>query len=311
MKKRYLQLTGKIIAFILCFAIVFLFLNAVFSDLYATRARCFDRMEDNSIDAIFLGASQMFSGVNAQKITEEYGISSLDFGSDMQPMMTTCYYLQEALKRQKPKVVGVEVCEIFNDSITVERLVYNYSAMPLTSEKYNSLQTVLDGDKLRAVKYCVPLIANHSWWNQINPIETLRDLFFYNSAECAERGFLYRYTVEPQEIEYLGEKDGNIREIPDHSKDAINYIADLCRQNDIKLVFFKLPVARDWTRNDSKTVKEYMSENGFTFFDMNDNFGEIGIDPETDFHNGSHLNTPGANKTTDYFVQKLKSLEVF
>ncbi len=72
-----------------------------------------------------------------------------------------------------------------------------------------------------------------------------------------------------------------------------------------------MPVASDWTQNDSKTVKKYMSENGFTFFDMNDNLDEIGIDPETDFLDDLHLNTIGANKTTDYFVRKLKSLNIF
>lgn len=311
MKKRYLLLVVKIIAFVVCFSVVFLSLNLIFSRLYVTHIRSFYHMEKDSIEAIFLGPSQMYRGINAQKITDEYGVPSFDFGGDSQPLMITYYYLQEVLKRQKPKVVGVEVTKIFDASVNNEVITYSYPAMPLTVEKYNSLKTILNGDKFEAAKYCVPLIANHSWWNQINPIDIVTDLFRDHSAEYALRGFRNSDVAESVKIDFLGELDGEIQEIPSDSIIAINNIVELCRQNDIQLVFFKTPVAAEWTRNDSKIVKEYMAENGFCFFDMNDNLDEIGIDPEADFCDDHHLNTQGANKTTDYFVRKLKSLKVF
>lgn len=55
---------------------------------------------------------------------------------------------------------------------------------------------------------------------------------------------------------------------------------------------------------------QYMAENGFTFFNMNDNLDEIGTDPETDFYEDHYLNTPGANKLKNYFSQKSKSLKI-
>ncbi len=312
MKKIYLRRTAKIIAFILCFIVVFFALNALFSDMYSTRVRSFYHMEKDSIDAIFFGPSQSYCAINAQKITEEYGISSFDFCADGQPLVMTYYYLREALKRQKPKVVGVEISKIFNTPVTAERIVYSYSAMPLTVEKYNSLKALHDGDKTKAFEWFIPLFANHSWWNQINPFLLVKDLLSDHSAEYLLRGFEDNKAAEPVEIEFLnGGGYGEIQQIPDYSIDALNDISELCRQNGIKLILFKTPVAADWTINDSKTVKEYMSENGFTFFDMNDNLDEIGIDPETDFLNKLHLNTKGANKTTDYLVRKLKSLNIF
>lgn len=85
----------------------------------------------------------MYCVINSQKITEEYGISSLDFGGDCQPLIITYYYLQEALKCQKLKVAGVEIFKIFDASVSNENITYSYSVMPVTLEKYNSLKTIL------------------------------------------------------------------------------------------------------------------------------------------------------------------------
>ena len=208
MKKIYLRRTAKIIAFILCFIVVFFALNALFSDMYSTRVRSFYHMEKDSIDAIFFGPSQSYCAINAQKITEEYGISSFDFCADGQPLVMTYYYLREALKRQKPKVVGVEISKIFDAKITPERVISSYSEMPLNAEKYNSLIEVFDGDKLKAAKTCVPLIANHSWWNQMNLLQIVGDLLSDHSEEYKRRGFYISYEAEPQKIEFL---NGGVR----------------------------------------------------------------------------------------------------
>ncbi len=210
MKKIYLRRTAKIIAFILCFAIVFFALNVVFSNLYISRTpiKSFYHLEKNSADAVFFGPSQMMRGVNSIKITDEYGIPSFSFGGNSQPLEMSYYYLIETLKRQKPKVVGVEISKIFDAKITPERVISSYSEMPLNAEKYNSLIEVFDGDKLKAAKTCVPLIANHSWWNQMNLLQIVGDLLSDHSEEYKRRGFYISYEAEPQKIEFL---NGGVR----------------------------------------------------------------------------------------------------
>ena len=48
-----------------------------------------------------------------------------------------------------------------------------------------------------------------------------------------------------------------------------------------------------------------MKKNGLTYFEMNDYLDEIGIDGSTDFYDDGHLNTTGANKTTDFMEEYL------
>lgn len=308
MKNRYLQCALKVISFILCFVVLFWLIQTVYVSAYANSeiVNEFYDLEKDSVDVLFLGPSQMYNGIDTPKLTDEYGISSYDFGGGGQPLLITYYYLQEALKCQKPKVVCVEMCRFFDAKITNQRLAYNYPSMPMTSEKYDSLLTILNGDRLTAAEHYLPisLIAYHSWWNDINPISVIKGMLA--NQDNYSRGFKYKQDkIEKVRIGYLQEDDGAVQDIPEESVTAILNIAKLCEKNDIELVFFKVPTAAEWTKSYSDVAKEFMKDHGLTYLEMNDYLDEIGIDPDTDFANTLHLNKFGADKATDFIAEYL------
>ena len=128
------KVTLKAGSFLLSFIIIYELLQAIFILPFAGSeiANDFFELEENSVDVLFLGASQMYCGINAQKLTDEYGILSYDFGGGGQSLMISYYYLQEALKHQKPHLVCVEVCKLFDADITSLNMIQNYPAMPMT-----------------------------------------------------------------------------------------------------------------------------------------------------------------------------------
>ena len=65
--------------------------------------------EENSLDFVFVGSSQMFTTVVPAVLWEEYGMTSYDFGANEQPMYLSYYYIKEALKYQNPKAIVLEV----------------------------------------------------------------------------------------------------------------------------------------------------------------------------------------------------------
>ncbi len=311
LKKKYIRGPLKVLSFAVCFAAIFLLLQPVFipkNESSAVANQFYDFAEEN-LDVLFLGASQMLSGVNAQKLTEEYGISSHNFGAGVQHPAITLYYLREALKTQTPKTVMVEVCEIFDpiedlrDAPTGERVAWSYLPMKLTSEKINSYREVTGGNRLQAAEFCLtPLLVYHSRWNSIWVEDVKRLCGGYPDIK---RGYIELTRVAPQTLDYIGDEEGEEKAIPPENDDALSAIAATCEENGIALVFFKAPVAR-WTRAESKVVKAYMAEHGYTYLELNDHLDEIGIDPETDFCNTLHLNASGANKTTDFLANYLK-----
>lgn len=311
MKNKFIRFLFKFLAFSCAFILIF----AALQEIYCTSSdevdkkivsatKSFFALKENSIEALFIGPSQVFCTVNAQKLTEEYGISSYDFsGRDQLPQISE-YYLKEALKRQKPKVVCIEVSPFFKTAFTDQIFAWNYLAMPLTKDKYISLNDVLKHKYWEVFKHCnAPLLLFHSMWNQTDPLKKSVELL-RNEPEDLSRGFVARDNTAKVEIAYLGADDGEARPAPETSKKALLNMKNLCEKNGAELLFFKAPVS-DWTRTDSKIVRNFMEENKLEFLEMNNYLDEIGIDGATDFFNAQHLNSSGADKCTDFIANYL------
>lgn len=293
----------KLISFLIVFAVLFGVSQRILipkyvegSTISTANIDTFYSLEKNSIDVLFLGASQMYCSVNAKKLNEEYGIKAFDFGASSQTIVTTYYYLQEALKTQKPREVFVEVCTIYWEKGAIEQnLAWNYTANKLSVEKINSLLDIEYGNINTAICFSFPLLQYHSRWGQLveNDFHYYYDKTLMGYAPIIgtkSLGLLYNY--------YSIEK----KEIPEENKKKILSIIDLCKLNNINVTFFKSPVFA-WTRSESKGVKEFMDDNKIKYIDLNDSVDIIGIDPNADFFNETHLNICGAEKVTEYLAE--------
>lgn len=69
----------------------------------------FYQMEKDSVDVLFLGSSCAAAGLNPQEFYDSYGIRSYNLGCEGQSLLTSYYWLEEALRFQSPKVVVLEV----------------------------------------------------------------------------------------------------------------------------------------------------------------------------------------------------------
>jgi hypothetical protein len=265
-------------------------------------------LEKNSLDALFLGASQMHYTVDAGKLTDEYGIDSYDLGSSGQPLPTSSYYLYEALKTQTPKIVALEICAIFseNTDMAERTLAYCYVPMPMSIQKFNSLHNSLNVNLKKSFEYAfAPLILYHDRWRFIEKDDINFVLNPGSYIDLKARGYLAKDKTEKQIIAYYN-GDETVKEIPKESKKAILDIAEKCKEKNIKLLLFKAPVS-SWTKGDSISVKRFADENNLDFIDLNESLTEIGIDENTDFYDSHHLNISGATKTTDYLAKILPS----
>ena len=300
----------KIMIAVTAFFLIFFSVQPFFIPIYmedSTRmVEGYSYLEKNSVEALFLGSSQMFCAVDAGNLTYKYGIDSYDLGSSGQSMPMTSYYFDEAIKTQTPKIVAIEICLIFmnNSSIGEETFSYNYAPMPMSLKKFNSLHDSLNVNFKKSFEHVfIPLILYHDRWKSIQ----WKDIdFVFNSAnqiDVQKRGYLSREHIEKLPIAYYN-GDETIKEIPEESKKAIMDIAKKCKEKKIKLLLFKAPVS-NWTKGDSISVKQFALENNLEFIDLNENISEIGIDGNTDFYNKSHLNSSGATKTTDYLASIL------
>ena len=312
LKNRFIRWSIKIISAVLSFSLIFLFIQPFFVPKYigdsTTIVNGYSYLDKNSIDVLFLGASQMFCTVDAGMLTDEYDISSYDFGSSSQNLTMTEYYYNEAIKTQSPKLVMLEVCSILNsnDKVADNALSWNFDPMPMSIKKFTTARQVCNDDTVKAFNYSfTPLFLYHDRWNSVDKSDIDYTLNPQKYIDLSSRGFLARDHVEPHDIAFYN-NDTSEKTIPQESKTAILNISEDCEKSSIKLVLIKAPVS-NWTKGDSLSVKSFAEENGLEFIDLNDNIKEIGIDEKTDFYNGAHLNTNGAKKTTKYLALLLQS----
>ena len=117
LKDYFVKYSLKIISAIVSFCLIICFIQPFFVPKYlsssTTIVKGYSYLEENSLEVWFLGASQMFCSVDSGKLTNEHDIVSYDFGASAQFISMTPYYLREALKTQKPKLIMVEICRIF------------------------------------------------------------------------------------------------------------------------------------------------------------------------------------------------------
>lgn len=314
MKKVYLKpvvvWAAKIISALLSFVLIFMFIQPYFIPKYLRNSsplssivQGFYKLEKNSVDVVFMGASQTYCSIDTCKLTKENKISAYNFASSGQPMIITPYYLEEVFKNQSPKLVMIDVCRIFEkkSEVAEKELSWNYNPTPFSFEKYESLYNVFNGDVIKSVNYAyTPLFLYHGRWSAINSDDVGYVLNSDNYVDAEARGFSPREKTEKQELAFYN-GDTTPREIPQESKEAMLKMAEISKANNTKLVFFKIP-SSDWTKGWSDSVKSFMKDNNLDYIDLHDNLKEIDINPEKDFFDYEHLNTAGAEKTTRYLT---------
>lgn len=63
------------------------------------------QQEEDTVDVLVLGTSLAYAGVNTNVLWEEYGIAAYNLCGAEQPYWISYYYLEEALKTQRPQLI--------------------------------------------------------------------------------------------------------------------------------------------------------------------------------------------------------------
>ena len=75
-----------------------------YTDQSSERVRRFYQEEKNSLDVVFLGASEVFTGFSPALAYEEHGFTSYMYAIDANPGALYKYQLKEVMKHQQPKL---------------------------------------------------------------------------------------------------------------------------------------------------------------------------------------------------------------
>lgn len=272
-------------------------------------------MEQNSVDVLFLGTSKCYNSFSPQQLYNEYGIRSYNLGSSMQSTVITYYWLREALKYQKPKVVVFEVYNLFQYpnpnygtlNSTEGQIRYSVDYMRLSKNKIDCIKDIcrLD-DSLEINSFLFPLIRYHNRYGELNEDDlTVSGLSYLKKL----KGYKPAFTKFGDNTYQPFSKDDNYdkESIMPLMEEYLTKMIDLCRENGIEMILVHVP-CNSASKLQYVAINELSVKNNISFFDFNETelFSDIGYDFALDNTDGEHPGFTGATKITA-FIGKILS----
>lgn len=266
----------------------------------------FYEQEPGSIDVMFYGSSHTYSDINPAVLWEEEGISSYDLAGSLQPLWNTYYYMKESLKYQTPKVMVVELVRAIEsrDYIEEARTVTNTFGMKFSKDKMEAIR-VSTPDNL--IPYVLGYPVYHSRYTELSRA----DFAAYRGDPHgkASKGYYPLYVTKSYDS--MADMSGvtESSDLAPKSEGYLRKIIAMAKEEDIPLVFMISPYQGiiESEQMIFNRCGEIAAEEGIPFLDFNRMYDELGLDPQTDMAEASHLNYRGTGKLSRYLAEWLAS----
>ena len=252
----------------------------------------------NTVDVLFLGSSKIYCQIDTGVIWDNYGISSFDLGGSEATTWNSYYFLEEALKTQKPKVVMYDV-GILTNMPDVEFQELRWVKTNNYGMKWNAnriKQLIANTENGEDFYEClIPLGTMHSRYNDLK-----KNDFVDVNNDISYKGFDFRDAITPIDetgiTSAIGEKPLTLKQ-----QEYFMRIIELTKTKDVPLVVMVTP--HMMTEEDGKIynyIERICGENDVRFLNMNQKYEEIGIDFDTDYAEELHVNFSGSMKLAKF-----------
>lgn len=302
----------SILKFIL-FALLLLGAVCVFVRVFSIKSgdgiysmKKFYEQPKDSVDVLILGSSHAYENISTADMWEDYGIAAFDLGGSKQPLWNTYFYLVEALKYQKPKVI---VLESYMTTYTEE---YQEPGKAIS----NTFGMRFSMNKVRAICESVP---KEDWWSYLLGYVQYHSRYTDLSyADFVKDQGDKRYTNWKgykcgtlSKINEVTDVRGITDQIPmaEKSEKYFRMIIELAKEEQIPIVVVVSPHA-NICDNDERIynyTEMVCTEYGVPFINYNLMYEETGIDSVNDFSDDEHLNHVGSEKLTECLEKYLVS----
>lgn len=306
--KKLIQKAVKVLAFLLVLALCYGLMDQVLkikTDDMVSMVKL-RQLPPDTVDVLLVGSSHIGMNIDNQRIFDEYGIASYNLWVGMQPLWNSYYYLEEALRYQKPKVVLMDVflCGTTAEYSAPETAMKNIELLPFGIEK---IRAALD-----------------SFENWTDAAEAVWGLPYYHERydEITQDDLSLNYGKDDLSLFTPTTKDGVVTKLnildysaitdtlplTEKNERYLKKTIELCKAQGIKLVLLVSPYeATEEECMRLNSVAKLAEENGVTFLNYLKEWNSLGIDPLTDFYDIGHLNNAGIAKYSTWMGAYLQS----
>ncbi len=288
-----------------------------FKNNYVTeRLDTYNRLEEDTIDAVFVGTSGIDRYWIAAKAYEEKGMTVFPYSSDGVPVWDLIPMLNEASEKQNPQLVIIDM-RVFTVTYDIENNKFDSNSRRLTDAmsifsksrldavkrtlKYREM-VGLEDDETTKLSFYASFIKYHNLWES-------DDFTFAQLSNSGSEtmGFFLR---PKSSIKHIGK---NLKSFQTDERQSLDPIAQECmdelldylKGKEYKVLFIDTPHKVDEIEKARmNTMCDIFDENGFDYllYDVEDGM----LDTSVDFYNDGHVNYYGAEKFTENFSDYLE-----
>lgn len=238
--------------------------------------------KENTIDAVFLGDSVVYSGISPMEIWNEFGYTVYDCAQPAQLTATSYDMLQAAIEGHNLKVAFFEADVLFRDKKNTPKNYY----FDQKFKKFFPLSTYHNNWKEKILKF-------------LNTGDDFTELNVY-------KGYRYIHKIKGVTVQKKLNKTDKIIEIPKTSVDAFKKMIRLSKEKNVKLVLIGDPNLTNFSYERYNAVNKLAKEYGIEYIDLNKD-NPLKIDWSKDTKDmGKHLNYWGAKKVSKFIGEYLK-----
>lgn len=278
--------------------------------------------DDNSLDVLYVGASQVETFISPVQIYSQFGITGYDLCFDGTSIGLYKLLIEEAMQTQNPKALVISL--IVTDEPTNEQVRAVLDNMRWSTRKMNAIKEY--GNDAFST-FVFPISYYHSRWKNISP--ALGYTYFmltenkkYNAWDSYSLTDLYLKKIYPLKGFYTSDKAIDFNIVDSWKKtdkkvspgdsymkmldELLDYLDDL----ECEVVFINTPAPYANTSQNQMQINyagDYLRQRGYTFIDYCDGFQEWGFDFSSDMGDKNHANIYGSIKFSNTIGEYLKT----
>lgn len=240
----------------------------------------FYEMDKNTVDVLFFGSSAGVRGFIPQELYNNYGMTSYNLSCEQQNMVSSYYWLCEALRYQDPSVVVLESKFIFEkDKGKLQdawfRKAFNHmrfssvkrEAISVSCELVN-LQAEEDHriDKQSVISWYLPIIRYHTRWEETGRAEGFQ--YYLKMSKIHDlKGFAPVSVRTSDEFTPIVEDETIDSAVTSEVEvEYLNKIVDLCYDEGIEVILTYNPSTTD-TVAKYNALRQYADRRNVAFID--------------------------------------------
>jgi hypothetical protein len=308
-RRRKAGAAARIAGFLIVCVITYVFVSALLvpKDGTAYSTKVYDGLYENSVDAVFIGASTFWDGISPMVLWAEHGVTGYVFAASNCPPQAHLLMVKEALQKQQPKVIFLSPQFIAKKQKADQIELRIQQSLANRDLSLNKIETLIDigGDAgySQSLKAMFPLLAYHSNWKDIRQVNFVREEPEYTMGQRCNYFVRENFDQTAEQIIAKNEAEWAGDETYTYNRVAVKYYEEIvryCNARGVEVVMTTMPLySYDVQRT---AIRDFAEDNHIEYLDFNEPelYRALGLDNSLDWRDKHHLNFWGSVKFSAY-----------